>query len=257
MVSEHELYNADEDTDLAETEELSSEPTQTPLGTGAFAAEDGDLDGLDDGLAKKRRTGPLILIAVVLLAVGGLFCMHALSKITGAFEGNSEIEATITKFLNSVTGTELGNSAGSARDLVASHRAVVDILSDDYTDLQIPLSDVQFNPFVLDRGAQPISQPEVDLGDDDDRRLERKRAKRRETILSAAGSLRLKSVIMGRTPLANISGSIVRIGEVVSVDHEEVDFHVTAIMNDSVTITANEPQLTLKVDVVLKLDQGR
>ncbi len=257
MVSEHESYNADDVTDLAETEDLSSEPTQMPLGTAAFAAEDGDLDGLDDGLAKKRRTGPLILIAVVLLAVGGLFCMHALSKITGASQGNSEIEATITKFLNSMTGAQLGNSKGSAKDLVASHRAVVDVLSDNYTDLQIPLSDLQFNPFVIDRGPQPIAEPEVDFGDDDARRMERKRVKRREEIQSAADSLRLKSVIMGGTPLANISGTIVRIGEVVPVDHEEVDFHVIAITKDSVKLTAHEPLLTLKVEVILELDQGR
>ncbi len=119
MVSEHEPYNADDATELAEMEDSSSDPTQMPLGTAAFGAEDGDLDGLDDGLAKKRRTGPLILIAVVLLAVGGLFCMHALSKITGASQGNSEIEATITKFLNSMTGTELGDSKLSSKDLVS------------------------------------------------------------------------------------------------------------------------------------------
>ncbi len=252
------MYNTDEATELIETDDLSSdEPTQMPLGTGAFAAEDGDLDGLDNELVKKRRTGPLILIAVVLLAVGGLFCMHTLSKITGATQSNSEIEATISDFLNSIAGMKLGDSEGSARDLVASHRKVVDVLVDNYTDLQIPLSDLQFNPFVIDRGSQPTAQPDVDFGDDDARRLERKRVKRREVIQSAAHSLRLKSVIMGGTPLANISGSIVRIGEVVSVQHEDIDFHVTAITKDTVTITANEPHLTLKVDVILELDIGR
>ena len=183
--------------------------------------------------------------------------MHALSKITGASKGNSDIEATITEFLNSMTGSQLGNSGGSASALVKSHRAIVDVLSDNYTDLQIPLSDVQFNPFVIHRDSQPITPSMVDLGDDNARKLERKRAKRREEIQSAASSLRLKSVIMGGNPLANISGSIVRIGEVVSVEHEDVDFQVTAITNDTVTITANEPQLTLTVDVVLELNQGR
>ena len=256
-MSKHETYNTDEATELAETQDLSSEPTQTPLGEAAVAAEDGDLDGLDGGLAKKRRTGPLILIAVVLLAAGGLFCMHALSKITGASKGNSDIEATITKFLNSMTGTQLGDSEGSAKDLVANHDKIVGVLSNDYLDLQIPLSDLQFNPFVIDRGARQIAQPEVDIGYDNAQRLERKRAQRREELQSAASKLRLKSVIMGGTPLANISGSIVRIGEVVSVGRDDVDFQVTAITHDTVTITANEPHLTLEVDVVLELDQGR
>ncbi len=257
-MSEHESYNADEANEFAESEDLSSdEPTQMPLGTGTFAAEEGDLDGLDDGLAKKRRSGPLILIAVVLLAIGGLFCMHALSKITGATQSDTEIEATITNFLDSMTGTEFGNSEWSAKDLVASHDKIVGVLSGDYSDMQIPLSDLQFNPFVIDRGTRKTAQPEVDYGDDDARRLERKRAKRREEIQSAARSLRLQSVIMGGMPLANISGSIVRIGDLVTVDHEEVDFLVTAITRDTATITVNDSHLTLKVEVVLELDQGR
>ena len=253
-MSEHEHYNTDS-ADLMEAEDLASEATK-PLGIGAFEAEDGDLDLLD-GSAKKRRTGPLVLIAVVVLAVGGLFCMHALSKITAASRGDTAIEKTIDLFLTSVTKSQAGGSSQSAGDLVRSHRAVVGVLSDDYTALQIPLTDVQFNPFVIQRDARPIHQAVPDSGDDESRRLARSRAKRREEIESACHSLRLKSVIMSGTPLANISGSIVRIGGVVSVDHEGIDFQVTAITKDSVTITANEPQLTLKVDVVLKLDQGR
>ena len=256
-MSEHESYNADDATDPTEVDDLASEPTQMPLGTGAFAAEDGDLDMLDDGSGKKRRTGPLVLIAVVVLAVGGLFCMHALVKITAATQGNSEIDITITRFLNSMTGSHPGGSSQSAGELVRSHRAVVDILSDDYTALQIPLSDVQFNPFMIYRDAQPMTQSVVDPGDEDAKRLERKRAKRREEIEIACHNLRLKSVIMSGVPLANVSGFIVRIGEVVSVEHEGIELQVTSITNDSITLTANEPQLKLKVDVVLELDQGR
>ncbi len=248
---EHEHYN-DDSADLMEVEDLASEATM-PLGTGAFEAEDGDLDLLD-GSAKKRRTGPLVLIAVVVLAVGGLFCMHTLSKITAAARGDTAIEKTIDLFLNSVTKSQAGGSSKSAGELVRNHRAVVDVLSDDYTALQIPLADVQFNPFVIQRDAhQAVSDP----GDDESRRLERSRAKRREEIESACRSLRLKSVIMGSVPLANLSGRIVRLGEVVPIETEGIEFRVTSITHDSITLTANEPSLKLKVDVVLELDRGR
>ena len=251
---EHEHYN-DDSADLMEAGELSPEATM-PLGTGAFEAEGSDLDLLD-GSAKRRRTGPLVLIAVVVLAVGGLFCMHALSKITAATRGDTAIEKTIDLFLSSVTRSQAGGSSQSAGELVRSHRAVVDVLSDDYTALQIPLTDVQFNPFVIQRDAQPVHQAVSDPGDDESRRLERSRAKRREEIESACHSLRLKSVIMGGVPLANLSGLIVRLGEVVPIETEDIEFRVTSITHDSVTLTANEPSLKLKVDVVLELNRGR
>ena len=253
-MSEHEHYNTDS-ADLMEAEDLASEATK-PLGIGAFEAEDGDLDLLD-GSAKKRRTGPLVLIAVVVLAVGGLFCMHTLSKITAASRGDTAIEKTIDLFLNSVTKSQAGRSSKSASELVRSHRAVVDVLSDDYTALQIPLIDVQFNPFVIQRDAQPVHQAVSDPGDDESRRLERSRAKRREEIENACNSLRLKSVIMGSVPLANLSGLIVRLGEVVPIETEGIEFRVTSITHDSITLTANEPSLKLKVDVVLELNRGR
>ncbi len=253
-MSEHEHYN-DDSVDLMETGDLASEAT-VPLGTGAFEAEDGDLDLLD-GSAKKRRTGPLVLIAVVVLAVGGLFCMHTLSKITASARGDTAIEKTIDLFLSSVTRSQADGSSQSAGELVKSHRAVVDVLSDDYTVLQIPLASVQFNPFVIQRNAQPGHQALPDPGDDESRRLERSRAKRREEIESACHSLRLKSVIMGGMPLANLSGLIVRLGEVVPIETEGIEFRVTSITHDSITLTANEPSLKLKVDVVLELDRGR
>ncbi len=255
-MSEHEHEHFDTDSaDLVEAGDLVAEAT-VPLGTGTFAAEDGDLDLLD-GSAKKRRTGPLVLIAVVVLAVGGLFCMHALSKITAASRGDTAIEKTIDLFLTSVTKSQAGGSSQSAGDLVRSHRAVVGVLSDDYTALQIPLADVQFNPFVIQRDARPAYHAGPDPGDDDSRRLEKSRAKRREEIESACHSLRLKSVIMGSVPLANLSGLIVRLGEVVPIETEGIEFRVTSITRDSVMLTANEPSLKLKVDVVLKLDRRR
>ncbi len=253
-MSEHEHYNADS-ADLMEPEDLASEAT-VPLGTGAFEAEDGDLYLLD-GSGKKRRTGPLVLIAVVVLAVAGLFCMHTLAKITAAARGDTAIEKTIDLFLSSVSRSQAGSSSQSAGELVRSHRAVVDVLSDDYTALQIPLADVQFNPFVIQRDAQLVHQAVSDPGDDESRRLERSRAKRREEIESACHSLRLKSVIMGSVPLANLSGLIVRLGEVVPIETEGIEFRVTSITHDSITLTANEPSLKLKVDVVLELDRGR
>ncbi len=249
---EHEQYDADS-ADLAEGGDLVPEATM-PLGTGAFAAEEGDL-ALLAGSGKRRRTGPLVLIGVVVLAVGGLVCMHALSKITAAARGDTAIEQTIDLFLTSVTKSQAGGSSQSAGELVRSHRAVVDILSDDYTALQVPLVDVQFNPFVIQRDSRSGYQAVPDSGDDESRRLERSRAKRRDEIESACRKLHLKSVIMGKVTLANLSGRIVRVGEVVPIKTDGIEFRVTSITRDSITLTATEPSLKLTVDVVVELNR--
>ena len=62
---------------------------------------------------------------------------------------------------------------------------------------------------------------------------------------------------MGSVPLANLSGLIVRLGEVVPIETEGIEIRVTSITHDSITLTANEPSLKLKVDVVLELNRGR
>ena len=63
----------------------------------------------------------------------------------------------------------------------------------------------------------------------------------------------LKSVLMGSTPLANLSDKIVREGESILVQPESVEFRVVSIEPDSVTLFASEPrfELSLQIEVIL------
>jgi hypothetical protein len=76
-------------------------------------------------------------------------------------------------------------------------------------------------------------------------------------INKAAARLELKSVIMSAEPLAIVSGKIVRRGDEMVVDPENVAFRVTEITADSVTMVAEDAALDLVVPVKLVLDRDR
>jgi hypothetical protein len=226
--------------------------------------EPGALEGLDgegyapeaahDPLAgaappKKKHTGVVVLIVVAGLAIGSLFSMHTLTKVTAASGRDSESERTIEKFLKSVGGdSQTSDPDGSSDDLVKGHREVVGVLSDDYTRHQV--KELSRNPFDIMSGALVVG--DLSGGDGD-----YAKAKRRDDIERAAGSFELKSVIMGSRPLANINGRIVRLNQVIPVEGPRsvgtVKFRVVSIRADSVTVVADDPHLELRVEKVIQL----
>lgn len=200
---------------------------------------------------KKKHTGVVVLIVVVGLAVGSLFSMHTLTKVTAASGRNAENERTIENFLKAMGGgggpTD-DPDGSSSEDLVEGHREVVEVLSDDYTQHQV--KDLARNPFDL-MSTGPVTG---DLSGADG---DYARAKRRDDMEKAAEGFQLKSVIMGSRPLANINGRIVRLNQVIPVEGSRsvgtIRFRVASISPDSVTVVAEDPQLDLRVEKVLQL----
>ncbi len=221
----------------------------------------GDLGGFDadpsvdvlakEGSAKKRRTGALVLILVVGLSIGGLFAMHTLAKVSAAGGSNTDTEETIEKFLRTVSGEPSSNPGTSGGDLVNKHRSVVDVLHDDYTSQQVALSDVQRNPFVMVEPGVTPDRPANRTG------LETRQAERKAEIEDAAGQLRLKSILMGSNPLANVNGRFVRLDDMIASRDEGIAFRVAEISSDTITLVAEDTDLELTVVTVLYLKQDR
>ena len=202
-----------------------------------------------EGAPKKKHTGVVVLIVVVGLAIGSLFSMHTLTKVTAASGRDSETDQTVEKFLKAMGGGDpAANPGDSSDDLVKGHREVVDVLKDDYTKHQV--KELARNPFDL-MSSGPVTGA-LSGGDGD-----YARAKRRDDIEKAAEKFQLKSVIMGSRPLANINGRIVRLNQVIPVEGPRsvgtIRFRVAAISPDSVTVVAEDPQIDLRVEKVLKL----
>jgi hypothetical protein len=200
---------------------------------------------------KKKHTGVVVLIVVVGLAIGSLFSMHTLTKVTAASGRDADTERTIDKFLNTVggsggaTATDNGESTDA---LVKGHREVVGVLQDDFTQHQI--KQLARNPFDVMSGALVVGDLSGADGD-------YAKAKRRDDIEKTAEKFELKSVIMGSRPLANINGRIVRLNQVIPIDGGRavgtIKFRIASIRADSVTVVAEDPQLELRVEKVLQL----
>ncbi len=238
--------------------EQSGFPTETGSEPGALEGlgEEGYMpeaasDPLAGGAAqKKKRTGVVVLIVVVGLAIGSLFSMHTLTKVTAASGRDSETERTIEAFLNpggASDGTQ-ADPGESSDSLVQGHKEVVGVLRDDFTQHQI--KQLARDPFDVMSGALVVENLSGADGD-------YARAKRRDDIDRAAESFQLKSVIMGSRPLANINGRIVRLHQVIPVEGGRsvgvIKFRVVSISPESVTMVAEDRQLDLRVEKVIKL----
>jgi hypothetical protein len=239
--------------------EQSGFPSETGSEPGALEGlgEEGYMpEGVQDPLAgggpqKKKKTGVVVLIVVVGLAIGSLFSMHTLTKVTAASGRNSETERTIDKFLKSTSGGNPQGDAGeTTEELVQGHKEVVGVLRDDFTKHQI--KQLARDPFDVMSGPTVVGDLSGADGD-------YAKAKRRDDIDRAIASFELKSVIMGSRPLANMNGRIVRLNQVIPYDGGRsvgvIKFRVVSISPESVTVVVEDRQLDLRVEKVIKLQR--
>jgi hypothetical protein len=240
--------------------EQSGFPSETGSEPGALEGlgQEGYMpEAVQDPLAggavqKKKHTGVVVLIVVAGLAIGSLFSMHTLTKVTAASGRDSETERTIETFLKSVGGSggTQTNSGESTESLVQGHKEVVGVLRDDFTQHQI--KELARDPFDVMSGAMVVRDLSGADGD-------YAKAKRRDDIDRAVQSFNLKSVIMGSRPLANMNGRIVRLNQVIPYDGGRsvgvIKFRVVSISPESVTVVAEDPQLDLRVEKVIKLNR--
>jgi hypothetical protein len=73
----------------------------------------------------------------------------------------------------------------------------------------------------------------------------------------ASDRLELKSVIMGSQPLANISGKIVRRGDEIVTQPDNITFRVSEIGKESVMVIAEDVELGLSVPVTIVLKRDK
>jgi len=242
--------------------EATAPPDVTmPLGTGELPDEPATLDPLaGTGTKKKLGGGSLLIVAVVLIAVGGLFSMRKLAQATAAAGTNSEIETTIESFLRSLAGqpASIGPTGGSV--LPEGHERALTVLTTEYSERQVPLRCVQRNPFIIFQptAVAPVKPEEVQQqATQQEMRWRQMREQRQALIRQEGAKLTLKSILGGSTPLAIINGRIVRVGEAVPTQCAEVTFRVLSIESGSVDLIAEAPELDLKIKITLELQRDR
>jgi hypothetical protein len=244
-----QLSSNDADFNTGSTDDLQDEAKTMPLGVGNFSDEQIALDPLaSTGTGRKFNTGSLVIIVVIAVAIGGLWFMRTITRVRAASTGNAEVEMSIEKFLSAFKSGS--SAADAAKPSVANNTGVLDVLTETYTQRQVPLTDVQRNPFIMfDEGVTAMG-PAMDTSGDNKAKL---RKDRETTFQRAADGLRVKSVIMGSEPLANISGKIVRKGDEVVSEKDQIAFRVVKVSGDGVVLVAEDPAFDLSIEFTLAL----
>ncbi len=228
-----------------------SEPQQMPLGVGDDLGSDNGLDPLAGAETKSTiNTGAVLIALVIAIASGGLFVMRTLAKMTNVASADTTTEEKINAFLDVITGNapgEQGSSTSSAGDESALH-----VLRETYTDRQVPLDNVQRNPFVLDGSRSLAATP--DNPRPTGRTPEQITQAMRKRFEQAGARLSVDSTLLGSTPLANINGDIYRVGDVLYDEKEDVSLKIVKIESKVVHLLGVDNTLGLEVPVVLNID---
>ncbi len=234
-----------------------------PLGTSEFGSDNGSLPGLDPlsgGAARKRLSGTAILIpAVICIAVGGLFLMNRVARVAAGTGLGGEYETTVTEFLNRFQDTADPEDGISTVTLTLNDNQDLAVLDESYHEYQVPLQDVQRDPFVIYHptvtSPDEPDDPGAQAGDDAVKLWQQQRAARQTAIEHAGTLMRLKSVLGGSNPLAIINDKVVRFGEEIQTADENITFRVQAINTASVDLLAEVPHLDLSVTVTIYIDR--
>lgn len=250
-------YNNTDLTELDDAGEPLAEGDSWNDGNDDFGDQE-----FDTTTSKKRiiGTGPLLIIAVIGLAVLGLWSMRTLAiAMANSSEADQGLEATIESFLNTL-GEGASTSAGPSIVLGGTSGLDADpseVLGDDRTQEQIPLEDVQKDPFILflEPQDEPADIP-TDFGDTGpDPALVRQ--EKIDTFENAAAKLRVIMILGGSTPMANVSGRIVHKGDLIYDDMIGVEFEVIEIGDGIVVLAAEDKEIELYYEIPLRLFQNQ
>jgi len=179
-------------------------------GTGGGVGGGVGVEGIGEiaTVKKKLPTSTILLVGIVIAAAGGLVTMRKFGLGPQFSFGDTKSEIDMSKAAN----TE-------------AHRRVLRDLTTSAIVAQVPVEQVQRNPFAMDEAfdglmAKPEARnPGLDAAERarlDAERRAREEAERREgQIRQAAARLRLNSVIAGARPIARISDRNYQLGEKV------------------------------------------
>ncbi len=198
--------------------------------------------GIDAGAAVPKSglpRGILLMAGILVIAVSALLIMRAYGNIstrtddatTSAAKTIDIALATLVKQQKSKINKD--NKNGSD---ISDTDKVITMFIKDPTSKQVALDDVQKNPFT-------ITMVEKKHGDTGNLiSVDRTRQEEKRRILDELGQMTLQSIMNGRTPVAVISGKIVRIGDQIG------RFHVDHIEGVGVTLSTKGQTYSLSME---------
>lgn len=184
---------------------------------------------IDHALPEKKKMIPdsvALLLLVIMVAGGGLFAMRKMGL-------GSQIQ-----FTNVQIDYEMEGGASNEND----QEVLADLRNSNIE--QVPLDQVQRNPFLLIGDGHQVADLMQGTPGDTSAKAERRRQieDRQRMIVLAYAGLDLNSILIGRISVARISGQTVRIGDVV-----EGLFHVRKITAREVDLEVDGKMYTLSL----------
>jgi hypothetical protein len=148
--------------------------------------------------------GLVVLAALLAVAGGGLFTMRSLGQ-RGLIE-----DPDVKIDIKALTDSE-------ASVITSDHAEVLEDLRGAGEFAQVTLDDVQMNPFSMRvPNAAPVTTQRPVNQETEEQRLARERAAMIAELQQQVSRLRLNSVMAGAVPLAQISGNLVRVGDILN-----------------------------------------
>lgn len=173
-----------------------------------IGADEQDIILAAEGIDKKRRSGPLILIGVVVLAAGSLFSMRTLTRVQGRTEAATN--PVVEKYLKTATD----GSDGVAKEILAQ-------LTDVKPQERVFVRDLFVIPPEVDKAGTVVTV-----------RGESTEAQWQTSCRKGADKLKVTSVM--RDLLANINKTIVQLnGTIIS---DGIEYRVIEITNEGITV---------------------
>lgn len=182
-----------------------------------------------ESLPKPKKLGGMVtLLVVALVAAALLFGMRKLGTVR-------RIEMVDFKIDYPVEKAELQRLSKDHEEVLAELKASGELV-------QVPLEGVQTDPF-----EWKLTERKVKRDTQDDSALEAELARkaaeeRKRELVARAARLRLNGVMGGRVPVANVSGTLVKVGDVI-----DDTFTVKAIEGRSVVIVADGTEFTVSI----------
>lgn len=177
-------------------------------GDGSALSGASGLEGVEAGPEEASRqtvSGNVLLLILVMAVAGGL--LYGMRKI-GLGVSLDFRTPSIDYPIEEASATE------SADD---DHQVIIQDLMSSETVVQVPLEDLQRNPFELESGSsEVVDQPGVDPVEAARRAAEEERRRREQEIARTFEAIQVNSIVSGSVPLARINGQPVRIGDTVA-----------------------------------------
>jgi hypothetical protein len=117
----------------------------------------------------------------------------------------------------------------------------LNVLHRSYTEQQIPVDDLDANPFLVHHGAGGNDAASLEPG----AAAESRRNRRLAELETLVRTMHVQSTMTGRTPLASINGQVLRTGETVEGGPDDVTVILRHVEGNSVQLEATDTAMEL------------